>query len=323
MESDIKKLDKIFYCDYHKRVEEIKKSTNKLVHYTSASAGLKILQNKEIWMRRVSCMNDFSEVQHGKDLFIDLWKNTERDIIQKLTSLFGDNGDVFNEIMKKLDDISAFDILRSYITCFSEHPENEDKYGRLSMWRGYGKGTGIALVLKKDIFYSEYDAIDITTSPVAYLNKDDIKDKFISLVTDLEENKQKIDFKNIQRDDLHDFLIEWLEILILSIKHPAFCEEKEWRVISFEKAKGIKKDIIKKDIIDLNGMPQPVQKIPLSEKLQTDGDGFSVNEILDHIIIGPTQYAIPIYQALVEELEKLNVENAKGKVIFSDIPYRG
>lgn len=244
--------------------------------------------------------------------------NTERDIIQKLTSLFGDNGDVFNEVMGELEDISEFDILRSYITCFSEHLESEDKYGRLSMWRGYGKGTGIALVLKKDIFYSEYDAIDITTSPVAYLNKDDIKDKFISLVTDLEENKQKIDFKNIQRDDLHDFLIEWLEILILSIKHPAFCEEKEWRVISFENAKGIKKDII-----DLNGMPQPVQKIPLSEKLQTDGDEFSVNEILDHIIIGPTQYAIPIYQALVEELEKLNVENAKGKVIFSDIPYRG
>lgn len=318
MESDIEKLKKIFHCDYHKRMEELKKSTNKLVHYTSASAGLKILQNKEMWMRRVSCMNDFSEVQHGKDLFIDLWKNTEKDIVQKLTSLFGDNGDVFNEVMGELEKISAFNILHSYITCFSEHLESEDKYGRLSMWRGYGKGTGIALVLKKDIFYSEYDAIDITTSPVAYLNKDDIKDKFISLVTDLEENKQKIDFKNIQRDDLHDFLIEWLEILILSIKHPAFCEEKEWRVISFENAKGIKKDII-----DLNGMPQPVQKIPLSEKLQTDGDEFSVNEILDRIIIGPTQYAIPIYQALVEELEKLNVENAKGKVIFSDIPYRG
>lgn len=318
MESDIEKLKKIFHCDHHKRMEELKKSTNKLVHYTSASAGLKILQNKEMWMRRVSCMNDFSEVQHGKDLFIDLWKNTEKDIVQKLTSLFGDNGDVFNEVMGELEKISAFNILHSYITCFSEHLESEDKYGRLSMWRGYGKGTGIALVLKKDIFYSEYDAIDITTSPVAYLNKDDIKDKFISLVTDLEENKQKIDFKNIQRDDLHDFLIEWLEILILSIKHPAFCEEKEWRVISFENAKGIKKDII-----DLNGMPQPVQKIPLSEKLQTDGDEFSVNEILDHIIIGPTQYAIPIYQALVEELEKLNVENAKGKVIFSDIPYRG
>lgn len=137
-------------------------------------------------------------------------------------------------------------------------------------------------------------------------------------MTDLEENEQKIDFKNIQRDDLHDFLIEWLEILILSIKHPAFCEEKEWRVISFERAKGIKKDII-----DLNGIPQPIQKIPLSEKLQTDGDGFSVNEILDHIIIGPTQYAIPIYQALVEELKKLNVKDAGEKVVSSDIPYRG
>lgn len=318
MESDVEKLNKIFHCDYHKRMEELKKSTNKLVHYTSASAGLKILQNKEIWMRRVSCMNDFSEVQHGKDLFIDLWKNTEKDIVQKLTSLFGDNGDVFNEVIGELEKISAFNILHSYITCFSEHLESEDKYGRLSMWRGYGKGTGIALVLKKDIFCSDYDSLGVCTSPVAYLNKDDIKDKFISLVTDLEENKQKIDFKNIQRDDLHDFLIEWLEILILSIKHPAFCEEKEWRVISFERAKGIKKDII-----DLNGMPQPIQKIPLSEKLQTDGDGFSVNEILDHIIIGPTQYAIPICQALIEELEKLNVKDAEKKVISSNIPYRG
>lgn len=318
MESDIKKLDKIFYCDYHKRVEEIKKSTNKLVHYTSASAGLKILQNKEIWMRRVSCMNDFSEVQHGKDLFIDLWKNTERDIIQKLTSLFGDNGDVFNEVMGELEDISEFDILRSYITCFSEHLESEDKYGRLSMWRGYGKGTGIALVLKKDIFYSEYDAIDITTSPVTYLNEADIENKFDSLVENLGRNKQEINFKNIPREDLYGFLRTWLEVLILSIKHPAFCEEKEWRVISFERAKGIKKDII-----DLNGMPQPIQKIPLSEKLQTDGDGFSVNEILDHIIIGPTQYAIPICQALIEELEKLNVKDAEKKVISSNIPYRG
>lgn len=318
MESDIEKLKKIFHCDYHKRMEELKKSTNKLVHYTSASAGLKILQNKEMWMRRVSCMNDFSEVQHGKDLFIDLWKNTEKNIVQKLTSLFGDNGDVFNEVMGELEKISAFNILHSYITCFSEHLESEDKYGRLSMWRGYGKGTGIALVLKKDIFYSEYDEIDITTSPVAYLNEADIENKFDSLVENLERNKQEINFKNIPREDLDSFLRTWLEVLILSIKHPAFCEEKEWRVISFEKAKGIKKDII-----DLNGMPQPVQKIPLSEKLQTDGDGFSVNEILDRIIIGPTQYAIPIYQALVEELEKLNVENAKGKVIFSDIPYRG
>lgn len=72
-----------------------------------------------------------------------------KDIVQKLTSLFGDNGDVFNEVIGELEKISAFNILHSYITCFSEHLESEDKYGRLSMWRGYGKGTGIALVLKK------------------------------------------------------------------------------------------------------------------------------------------------------------------------------
>lgn len=108
-----------------------------------------------------------------------------------------------------------------------------------------------------------------------------------------------------------ELLKRWLKVLILSIKHPAFREEKEWRVISFEGAKGIKKDRI-----DLTGIPQPIQKIPLSEKLQTDGNGFSVNEILDHIIIGPTQYAIPIYQALVEELEKLNVKDAKKKLFL-------
>lgn len=47
----------------------------KLVHYTSASAGLSILQNKQLWMRNVLCMNDYndySEVNYPYQLFKEI-----------------------------------------------------------------------------------------------------------------------------------------------------------------------------------------------------------------------------------------------------------
>jgi hypothetical protein len=38
------------------------------VHYTSAEAALSILDTKRIWMRNVTCMPDFTEVQQGFNL---------------------------------------------------------------------------------------------------------------------------------------------------------------------------------------------------------------------------------------------------------------
>jgi len=37
----------------------------RFVHYTSAAAAVGIVSTKSIWMRNVTCMNDFSEIDYG------------------------------------------------------------------------------------------------------------------------------------------------------------------------------------------------------------------------------------------------------------------
>ena len=75
-------------------------------------------------------------------------------------------------------------------------------------------------------------------------------------------------------------------------------------------------------IIDVNGVPQKILMIPLSDKMENGKDGFSINKNLDRIIIGPTLYPAVIKEAIVEELKKCNVEHPEQKVFVSDIPYR-
>lgn len=63
-------LSRIFSQNARRRMENLQNDSDlKLVHYTSASAGLSILQNKQLWMRNVLCMNDYSEVNYPYQLF--------------------------------------------------------------------------------------------------------------------------------------------------------------------------------------------------------------------------------------------------------------
>ena len=43
----------------------------RLVHYTTAKAAYEIIQNKKIWMRQASLLNDTQEIAHGKDCLIN------------------------------------------------------------------------------------------------------------------------------------------------------------------------------------------------------------------------------------------------------------
>ena len=43
----------------------------RFVHYTSAEAALRIIQNKRIWMRNVTAMSDYSEVPTIRKAFVE------------------------------------------------------------------------------------------------------------------------------------------------------------------------------------------------------------------------------------------------------------
>jgi hypothetical protein len=72
-----KLLESIFHPYALKQMEEFVKkqrdqSQASFVHYTSAEAALRILENKRIWMRNVTCMADYSEVQLGFNLLNEI-----------------------------------------------------------------------------------------------------------------------------------------------------------------------------------------------------------------------------------------------------------
>jgi len=60
-----KKLFEIFFPYANSRLNKIKKDETRFVHYTSAATAFEIIRSKEFWLREPSCMNDFSEVEHG------------------------------------------------------------------------------------------------------------------------------------------------------------------------------------------------------------------------------------------------------------------
>jgi hypothetical protein len=134
----------LFYPHLWSRYEKLG-INGRLVHYSSADAAIAILQNKEIWLRNTTVMNDFMEVEHGLTSLAAAFKSP--------------NGLAFREFVNKNFDgvcqqvAELFETWQNsfrdetYIMCVSEHRETENRLGRLSMWRAYGAGSGVALVL--------------------------------------------------------------------------------------------------------------------------------------------------------------------------------
>lgn len=150
----------------------------RLVHYTSAESAYKIIKGREIWMRNASMMNDFSEIEHGLHCLIAAWMS-EPGI--KLQAMLNRIKDGFRDQIAKLFDIHTDGIKRAtYITSLSEHNDDEDYLGRLSMWRAYGGRAGVAMVMNNAAFAATTDAIKVYSSPVFYQDQAQFGDWFAS-----------------------------------------------------------------------------------------------------------------------------------------------
>ena len=103
-------------------------------------------------------------------------------------------------------------------------------------------------------------------------------------------------------------------------KHRGFGEEREWRVIHVPKQHP--SDVLEQSVEVIRGVPQTVYKIPLRNIPEEGLVGVEIQEILHHIIIGPSSYPLPLHDAFVSVLEQAGVEDAASKVITSDIPLR-
>lgn len=309
-----------------RQVKRVRAAGTRFVHYTSAESGIAILRSNRMLLRNSALLNDFSEVQHGLACLTHAFQSSVGLRLQ----------DMMRRVQTDLPEIFAgnFDQLaldlksETYLLSISEHGDGlEDQFGRLSMWRAYANRNGIAFVFNNKPFVAENDVLHAYSSPVIYSTVDGYLTHFDEVVKGVEGAFEII----AQRGgaNMHDLLTHAFRFAIQSVKHPAFEEEREWRVIyaptmllreGLMDEQQLKK--VPTEIMTLGGVPQRVYSIPFQNHPEQDFMGATIPEILDRVLIGPSPDAYAIAQAFVAELSVCGVEDAHSKVQITHIPLR-
>jgi hypothetical protein len=293
------------------------------VHYTSADAALKILRTKRLWMRNTLCMGDYREVQYGHDMTLNAFNN--------------DNGKLREEFIAALDICSAgtakkaielFDknwatIQRgTYVTCLSEHDQSENQHGRLSMWRAFAPTSArVAIVISLPYFSNVSAKIRVIFSPVGYLDQNGVSNELRRVIRNIRDNTAFL-----KAQVLEDELLAWIFTMLLagvtSLKHEGFHEEKEWRGIYCPQVLGGPPEIMKPELQVIGGIPQKIYELPLCKSVSPVLEAIDLAKIIDHVILGPSQYSYPMYEAFVDALAEIGVPEPANRVAISGIPIR-
>lgn len=310
-----RRVAELFYPYMLQRLETLGPE-GRLVHYCSATTAMSIIANGEVWLRNTSVMNDFMEVEHGLQALSEAYKSAPG---QRFKATLDNNLDgVCTEVADLFDKYQAQLRLHSYVTCVSEHSADEDFIGRLSMWRAYGRTSGVAMVLKIAPFRATTDVLRAYSSPVRYVSRNGLFADFETLAKQFEANVDYL--RSLGRDVVRDNLFNMFKWAALSIKHPGFAEEREWRVV-YVPSLGLS-DVILPEIQAINGVPQTIYKLPLRTFREDPDFSTAIPDILDRLIIGPTEFLNAMQSAFVELLRRAGVPDPSTRVVVSDIPLR-
>lgn len=314
-EEDIK-LYEIFHPYMFKKVMVAHRKNMRFVHYTRAESALSMLRNREVWMRKSSCMNDFMEVEHGLNCLVATYngavgKKFQSNLEELFPGFCKEFQDLFNAWIPHFKQ-------NTYLTSISEHADTEDRYGRLSMWRAYGSGTGVCIVLNNRVLLEPSDALKAYTSPVAYLGDEESTKEFKFVSKNIKRNAELL--FGVGRSTVLNWIFQMFKFAALCTKHPGFKEELEWRIVYSPTIENSEK--LEKATVVLGGIPQQIYKIPLRNFPDEGFFGAEPSELVNRIIIGPTDYAPAMREAFIEALSNAGVESPAACVVISDIPLR-
>lgn len=308
---------KIFLSDILSKYINIKNGSCSLSHYTNAEKAQTILTDKRFMLRKTTCMNDYQEVIYGKNfvtnyLFKDN-KNKINTIIQNVNNNYN-----ITDFKKEFTDYISDMENRTYICCFSEITNTKNQFynGDLSMWRGYANTNGIMFKFKPNILDLPKEILNTSffIAPVIY-----DENSFIEILNNIFQqitNNITV-IKNIFEKHIYFFfelIIRQLYHRIICLKNKDFEQEKEWRLFYSPFKKDYVNNILNTENIDteiksLHGLPQKVYYI-----------NFNNIDILDSIIIGPTQY--PEYTSTIIEAFQYLLKDNNIKIYSSTTPYR-
>ncbi len=312
----IEALFDLFAPQISERISHLKNSGQRFVHYTSAEAAISIVESRSVWLRSASIMNDFMEIEHGLQCLAAAWRS--------------ERGSEFRAFLDQLDDGLAERVALShdaeqnslkydtYLLSVSQHRDSEDRLGRLSMWRAYGGANGIALVLRNTPFVTESNALAAFTLPVSYQSKDQFIEWFGRWFETLKKGKESL--LNLQPEEILAYVQLAFRLFALSTKHPGFHEEEEWRIVHSPRIE-VSTRLQRKPVL-VRGTPQIIYGLPLQNIPEENFFGAELNELIDHVIVGPSDSPWNTREALVAILQEAGLTDAENRVFVSNIPLR-
>jgi hypothetical protein len=282
----------------------------RFVHYTSAEAALGIIKSKRVWMRNTTCMSDYREVHHGFAIFHKFFSDESK-------------RKAFTEALDACvpgaasEAIGLFDQwwtagpsgmpLNTYIASISEHGNNEDTHGRLSMWRAFRNNVArVAIVLNIPWYTGGAQALNIMFSPVAYSSEADVHAEIYGVIENVRTSGDFL--RSLDRSLVVGTVFYMLLAGVACLKHEGFHEEREWRAIYTPKR--LPSPLMESSIETFGGVPQTVYKLPLDETVSEALRGLDLSRIFDRLIIGPSPYPWVMYEAFVAALSRAGVTDA-------------
>lgn len=206
----------------------------------------------------------------------------------------------------------------TYLTSLSAHAA-DDGHGLLSMWRAYGGPTsGVAIIFNTEIFQHDSTHLGAFSTPVLYGGIDEFSAELRAVVEGIEKSKgvlERVPFPNAAH-----IMFKALQYSTLSTKHPAFREEREWRIIHspMEDATAF----ISTKIATVRGIPQMVCEVPLRDQPGLGMPWLNPDKLIDRVIIGPCNFPHQVAWAFREILREIGVSAPDSRVVIADIPLR-
>lgn len=293
------------------------RSGKRLVHYTSAEGAYRIISGSQIWLRNAQLMNDFSEIQYGISCLVEAWRSPAGEQLQAMLERI--SAGLRDELVHLFDSHADGLKMGTFIASLSEHEDNEDDYGRLSMWRAYGGKSGVALVLNNTAFAAATQEMRVFSSPVFYRDILGFVKWFQGWAGAIVEAEAKL--KDLGAEATRNLFFMVFRSFALCTKHPAFAEEREWRVFHSPILEG-RSDWIAPATEVVDGVPQLLMKLHLKDIPERGITGVAPPTLLNRVIIGPCEYPLQVREALADVLGDVGIANPLGIIGMSLIPYR-
>lgn len=296
---------------------EVLKSGKRLVHYTSAESAYRIITGRQIWMRNAQMMNDFSEIQHGINCLHQAWESGGGKSLQAMLDRIKDG--LRDELAQLFDGHADGLRVGTFITALSEHEDDEDELGRLSMWRAYGGRSGVALVMNNTAIAAETDEMHVFSSPVFYQDVPQFVDWFQGWVGAILAAEEKL--HDLGAESVGNVIFMAFRSFALCTKHPGFAEEREWRVFYSPTFEG-ESDWVEPSVEIVGGVPQHIMKLHLKDDPEKGISGVAPETLLNRVIIGPCDYPIQVRASIGSAMQQAGIANPLEKMWMSLIPLR-